>query len=65
VLLGTLSHSGRTRFVLAECIDQAHLVEAMDAVMLRQGGTARTWRTDRLATVIAPGSADVQARFAR
>jgi len=64
VLLGTLSHSGRTRGVLAECMDQAHLVEAMDAVMRRLGGTARQWRTDRLATVIVPGTADVQASFA-
>jgi hypothetical protein len=64
VLLGTLSHSGRTRGVLAECMDQAHLVEAMDAVMRRLGGTARHWRTGRLATVIVPGSADVQASFA-
>src|SRR6266516_7256625 len=52
VLLGTLSHSGRTRGVLAERMDQAHLIEAMDAVMRRLGGTARHWRTDRLATVI-------------
>ena len=64
VLLGTLSHSGRTRGVLSESMDQAHLVEAMDAVLRRLGGTARTWRTDRLATVIVPGSADVQASFA-
>jgi transposase len=64
VLLGTLSHSGRTRGVLAESMDQAHLIEAMDAVMRRLGGTARKWRTDRLATVIVPGSADVQASFA-
>jgi transposase len=64
VLLGTLSHSGRTRGVLAESTDQAHLIEAMDAVMRRLGGTARTWRTDRLATVIVPGSAKVQASFA-
>ena len=64
VLLGTLSHSGRTRGVLAESMDQAHLVEAMDAVMRRLGGTARDWRTDRLATVIVPGSAEVQASFA-
>ena len=41
VLLGTLSHSGRTRGVLAESMDQAHLIEAMDAVMRRLGGTAR------------------------
>jgi hypothetical protein len=64
VLLGTLSHSGRTRGVLAEAMDQAHLVESMDAVMRRPGGTARHWRTDRLATVIVPGSSDIQASFA-
>src|SRR6202167_3910294 len=64
VLLGTLSHSGRTRGVLAGHMDQAHLVEAMDAVLRRLGGTARHWRTDRLATVIVPGSAQVQASFA-
>jgi transposase len=64
VLLGTLSHSGRTRGVLAESMDQAHLIEAMDAVMRRLGGTARQWRTDRLATVIVPGSSNVQATFA-
>ncbi|MBA3282399.1 MAG: transposase [Acidimicrobiia bacterium] len=64
VLLGTLSHSGRTRGVLAEAMDQAHLVEAMDLVLRRLGGTARVWRTDRLATVIVPGSAEVQASFA-
>ena len=61
---GTLPRSGRTRGVLAESMDQAHLIEAMDAVLRRLGGTARSWRTDRLATVIVPGSADVQASFA-
>ena len=60
VLLGTLPHSGRTRGVLAESLDQAHLIEAMDGVLRRLGGTARVWRTDRLATVIVPGTGDVQ-----
>jgi hypothetical protein len=64
VLLGTLPHSSRTRGVLAESLDQAHLIEAMDAVMRRLGGTARVWRTDRLATVIVPGGRDVQPSFA-
>jgi transposase len=64
VLLGTLPHSGRIRGVIAEKMDQAHLVEAMDEVMRRLGGTARVWRTDRLATVIVPGSREVQASFA-
>ena len=64
VLLGTLPHSSRTRGVLAESLDQAHLIEAMDAVMRKLGGTARVWRTDRLATVIVPGSRHVQPSFA-
>jgi hypothetical protein len=55
--LGTLSHSGRTRQVLTESMDQPHLIEAMHGVLCRLGGTAREWRTDRLATVIVPGSA--------
>ncbi len=64
-LLGTLSHSGRrTREVLCESMDQPHLIEAIDGVLRRLGGTARVWRTDRLATVIVPGKADVQASFA-
>ncbi len=38
VLLGTLPHSGKVRGVLAEKMDQAHLIEAMDAVLRRLGG---------------------------
>ncbi|HEV2369479.1 MAG TPA: hypothetical protein VGR90_06365, partial [Acidimicrobiales bacterium] len=64
VLLGTLPYSGRSRGVIAPATDQAHLIEAMDAVLRRLGGTARVWRVDRMATVIVPGSADVQASFA-
>jgi transposase len=64
VLLGTLPHSSRVRGVLAESLDQPHLIEAMDAVLRRHGGTPRVWRTDRLATVIVPGSRDVQPSFA-
>lgn len=64
VLLGTLPHSGRVRGVLATSTDQAHLIEAIDAVLRRLGGTARVWRTDRMATVIVPGSSDVQPAFA-
>lgn len=64
VLLATLPHSGRVRGVLAGAVDQPHLVEAMDGVLRRFGGTARVWRTDRLATVIVPGSRQVQPSFA-
>ena len=45
-------------------MDQAHLIEAMDGVLRRFGGTPHIWRTDRLATVITPGTRDVQASFA-
>jgi transposase len=64
VLLGTLPCSGRSRGVIAASMDQPHLIEAMDGVLRRLGGTARRWRVDRMATVIVPGSADVQASFA-
>jgi transposase len=64
VLLGTLPHSSRVRGVLAESLDQPHLIEAMHQVMQRLGGTARVWRVDRLATVIVPGTRDVQPSFA-
>jgi transposase len=64
VLLGTLPHSSRTRGELAESMDQPHLIEAMDAVMRKLGGTARIWRTDRLASVIVPGTKEVQPSFA-
>ncbi len=64
VLLGTLPHSGRVRGVLAESLEQPPLIEAIDAVLRRHGGTPRIWRTDRLATVIVPGSRDVQPSFA-
>ena len=55
-VLGTLPHSGKVRGVLAEKMDAGHLIEAMDAVLRRLGGTPRVWRTDRLATVIVRGS---------
>jgi transposase len=64
VLLGTLPYSGRTRGVLAGSTDQPHLIEGIDGVLRRLGGTARRWRVDRMATVIVPGTADVQASFA-
>jgi transposase len=64
VLLGTLSFSGKFRAVFAESMDQAHLVEALDGVLRRLGGTTRRWRVDRMATVVDPRTGDVQASFA-
>jgi len=63
VLVGSLSHSGRFRAWLSESMDQAHLVVGLDEVLRRLGGTARDWRVDRMATVIRPGTNEVQASF--
>jgi hypothetical protein len=56
VLVGALSHSGRIRAVLSDGMDFAHLVTGLDGVLRRLGGTARCWRTDRMATLVEPGS---------
>jgi transposase len=64
LLVGTLPHSGKCRAVFAESEDQPHLIEAIDAVLRRLGGTARRWRTDRMATVCDPGSGRLHPSFA-
>jgi len=56
VLVGALSHSGRLRGVFSEGESFPHLAEALDGVLRRLGGTARCWRTDRMATVVRPGT---------
>ena len=64
VLVGVLSCSGRLRCWFSESMDQAHLVAGIHAVLVRLGGTARRWRTDRMAAVVAPGTDRIQASFA-
>ena len=44
--------------------DQPHLVEGIDQVLRRFGGTARVWRVDRMATVINPTTGKLQTSFA-
>ena len=56
MLVGALSHSGRIRAAFSEGEDFAYLAAALDGILRRFGGTARCWRTDRMATVVAPGS---------
>ena len=64
LLVGALAHSSRWRAVLAESEDQAHLVEALDAVTRRLGGCTRRWRFDRMGTVRHPPSGRITASFA-
>jgi transposase len=65
VLVGALSFSGKCRAVISEGMSFAHLVEAIDGVLRRLGGTTRAWRTDRMATVVAPGTDRITAQFAQ
>ncbi len=59
VLVGALSHSGRFRGVFCEQMTFGHLAAAAHRVLVALGGTARVWRTDRMATVVSPGSGRV------
>jgi transposase len=63
VLVGSLSHSSRSRGWFSESDDQAHLVVGIHEVLERLGGTGREWRVDRMATVIKPGTDQVQRSF--
>jgi len=65
VLVGALSFSGRCRGVVCEGMTFAHLIDAIDGVLRRLGGTSRAWRTDRMATVVHPGSDRITAQFAQ
>jgi transposase len=56
VLVGALSHSGRFRGVFCEQMTFGHLAEAMHQVLVALGGTPRVWRTDRMATIVIPGT---------
>ena len=64
VLVGALSHSGRVRGVFADGMTFAHLIEALDGVLRRLGGTAKSWRIDRMATVVYPGTDRLRAEAA-
>lgn len=65
VLVGALSFSGKCRAVISEGMTFAHLVEAIDGVLRRLGGTSLAWRTDRMATVVHQGSDRLTAAFAQ
>ena len=64
LLVAALAHSGRWRAVLAESEDFLRLVQALDDVVRKLGGTACRWRFDRMATVCYPPSGQVTAAFA-
>ncbi|MFH8380243.1 Mu transposase domain-containing protein [Kitasatospora sp. NPDC018058] len=57
LLIGTLSTSGRWRGVLSDGDDLPHLVEAIDRLLRRLGGTPGCWRLGRtpVACTVATG----------
>jgi len=63
MLVGALSHSSKSRAWLSYSEDQPHLVEGIDQVLRRFGGTAKVWRVDRMATVVNPATGKIQASF--
>jgi transposase len=64
LLCGSLSHSSKTRGWLSYSMDQPHLIEGIDQILRRLGGTSREWRVDRMATVVNPSTGKLQASFA-
>lgn len=64
VLVGALAHSGRIRAAFSDGEDFAHLAGAIDELLRRFGGTARSWRTDRMSTVVEPGSGRLRSEAA-
>ena len=64
LFVGALAHSGRWRGVLAESMDQPHVIDGLDRVARRLGGLTQLWRFDRMATVCHPASGRVTASFA-
>jgi transposase len=64
LFVGALSHSGKWRAVLAESMDQAHVIDALDRVSRQLGGLTSVWRFDRMATVCHPATGRITASFA-
>ena len=62
--VGALAFSSQTRAVFADATDQPHLIDAIDGVLRRFGGTPRAWRFDRMSTVVGVGTDRVLASFA-
>lgn len=64
LLVGALSHSGQCRGVFSDGQSGPHVIESLDGVLRRFGGSTRRWRTDRMAGVVYPGSDRLLPGFA-
>lgn len=64
VLVGALSYSSKCRGSFSDGMTTGHLVESLDQVLRRIGGTTRRWRTDRMSGVVVPGTDRLTTTFA-
>ena len=64
VLVGSLAHSGVWRAVISPSMDLPHLLAAMTLLVSLLGGVMRTWRFDRMTTVVKAGTSDLNPMFA-
>lgn len=64
VLVGSLAHSGVWRAVISPSMDLPHLLAAMTMLLGLLGGVTRTWRFDRMTTVLKAGTSDLTPMFA-
>ena len=64
VLVGSLAHSGVWRAVVSPSMDLPHLLAAMTLLVSLLGGVTRTWRFDRMTTVVKAGTSDLTPMFA-
>lgn len=64
VLVGSLAHSGVWRAVISPSMDLPHLLAAMTVLLGLLGEVTRTWRFDRMTTVLKAGTSDLTPMFA-
>lgn len=64
VLVGSLAHSGVWRGVISPSMDLPHLLAAMTVLLGLLGGVTKTWRFDRMTTVLKAGTSDLTPMFA-
>ena len=64
LLVGALSHSSRWRGYFAEDETFPQLVAGLDVVSRQLGGLSRSWRFDRMATVVSPNTGRITAAMA-
>src|SRR5665811_556244 len=64
VLVGSLAHSGVWRAVISPSMDLPHLLAAMTLLLSLLGGVTKTWRFDRMSTVLKAGTGDLTPMFA-